>query len=61
MVLGRNDMNNPYQLPEEYFNLIETLTKQLIFFEESGRGMIWEEAELFHQMMTETVVRVTNQ
>lgn len=61
MVLGRNDMNNPYQLPEEYFNLLEAPTKQLIFFEESGHGMIWEDADLFHQLMTETVLRETYQ
>ncbi|HAE60479.1 MAG TPA: alpha/beta hydrolase [Anaerolineae bacterium] len=56
IVLGRHDMNNPYQLPEEYFNLLEAPNKQLIFFENSGHGMIWEEASLFHRLMVETVL-----
>lgn len=59
MVLGRNDMNNPYQIPEEYFNLIEAPQKELIFFENSGHGMIWEEADLFHRLMVETVLPKT--
>ena len=46
IVLGRHDMNNPAQIPEEYFDLIQAPAKQLIFFENSGYGMIWEH---FHQ------------
>lgn len=46
IVLGRHDMNNPAQIPEEYFDLIQAPDKQLIFFENSGHGMIWEH---FHQ------------
>lgn len=59
IVLGRNDMNNPSQLPEEYFNLLEAPSKQLTFFEDSGHGMIWEEADLFHDLMVGTVVEET--
>lgn len=59
IVLGRHDMNNPYQIPEEYFNLLEAPSKQLIFFENSGHGMIWEEASLFHSLMVETVLPET--
>ncbi|MCC6147252.1 MAG: alpha/beta hydrolase [Anaerolineaceae bacterium] len=59
IVLGRHDMNNPFQIPEEYFNLLEAPTKELIFFENSGHGMIWEEANLFHQLMTETILPET--
>lgn len=56
LVLGRHDMNNPYPIPEEYFHLLQAPNKQLIFFEESGHGMIWEEAPLFHNLMVETVL-----
>jgi pimeloyl-ACP methyl ester carboxylesterase len=56
LVLGRHDMNNPSQLPEEYFNLIDAPSKQLVYFEESGHGMIWEEAAKFHSLMVETVL-----
>jgi pimeloyl-ACP methyl ester carboxylesterase len=59
MVLGRHDMNNPSQIPEEYFDLLEAPKKELIFFENSGHGMIWEEAELFHRLMIETVLPET--
>lgn len=61
LILGRHDMNNPYQIPEEYFNLLETPNKKLFFFEDSGHGMIWEEAGLFHKIMTEAVLAETYQ
>jgi len=59
LMLGRHDMNNPYQIPEEYFNLLEAPSKELYFFEDSGHGMIWEEADLFHSLMTSTVLPET--
>lgn len=61
IVLGRHDMNNPFQIPEDYFNLLEAPEKQLIFFEDSGHGMIWEEADLFHHLMVDTVLSETYQ
>ena len=57
--LGRHDMNNPSEIPEEYFNRLEAPSKQLVFFENSGHGMIWEEADLFHDLMVNTVLRET--
>ena len=51
IILGRHDMNNPSQIPVKYFDLLEAPSKQLIFFEDSGHGMIWEEAALFHEIM----------
>ncbi len=59
IVLGRYDMNNPSPIPEEYFNLLEAPAKQLVFFENSGHGMIWEEAGLFHRLMADTVLAET--
>ena len=59
IVLGRNDMNNPYQIPEEYFNRLQAPSKQLTFFEDSGHGMIWEEAAKFHDLMINTVLPET--
>lgn len=56
IVLGRHDMNNPSQIPEEYFDLIQAPDKQLIFFENSGYGMIWEEAERFHDLMINQIL-----
>lgn len=59
MVLGRHDMNNPYQIPEEYFNLLKAPNKQLYFFEDSGHGMIWEEAAKYHDLLINTVLPET--
>lgn len=61
LILGRHDMNNPYQIPEEYFNILQAPSKQLYFFEESGHGMIWEEADKFHDIMINTVLPETYQ
>jgi len=59
LILGQHDMNNPYQIPEEYFNLLDAPRKQLYFFEDSGHGMIWEEADLFHDILVNTVLPET--
>ena len=59
IILGRNDMNNPYPIPEEYYQRLEAPSKQLFFFEQSGHGMIWEEASLFHEIMVNTVLPET--
>jgi len=61
LMLGRHDMNNPYQIPEEYFELLQAPSKQLYFFEDSGHGMIWEEPEKFHDIMINTVLPETYQ
>lgn len=61
LILGRHDMNNPYQIPEEYFNILQAPSKQLYFFEDSGHGMIWEEADKFHDIMINTVLPETYQ
>jgi len=61
LMQGRHDMNDPYWLPEEYFNLLQAPSKQLYFFEDSGHGMIWEEPEKFHDIMINTVVPETYQ
>lgn len=59
IMLGRHDMNNPSQIPEEYFNLLQAPHKQLFFFEESGHGLLWEEADKFHDLMIHTVLAET--
>jgi len=61
LMLGRNDMNNPYQIPEEYFKLLEAPSKQLYFFEDSGHGMIWEEHAKYHDLMINTILPETYQ
>jgi pimeloyl-ACP methyl ester carboxylesterase len=61
IVLGRHDMNNPSQIPEDYFTQIDAPSKQLIFFEDSGHGMIWEEAAKFHDLMINDVLAEANE
>lgn len=61
LILGRHDMNNPSPIPEQYFQLLEAPSKQLFYFEDSGHGMIWEEASRFHQIMVDTVFPATYQ
>src|SRR5690606_12876223 len=56
IMLGRHDMNNPSQIPEEYFHLLQAPHNQLFFFEESGHGLLWEEADKFHDLMIHTVL-----
>jgi pimeloyl-ACP methyl ester carboxylesterase len=59
LVLGRHDMNNPMEIPEAYFKLIQAPSKELYIFEDSGHGMIWEEAERFHDLLVNTVLPET--
>ena len=59
MILGRHDLNNPSQLPEEYFNLLEAPSKRLFYFENSGHGMIWEEPDLFTDILVNSVIPET--
>ena len=59
LILGRHDMNNPYHIPEAYFNILQAPQKQLVYFEKSGHGMIWEEADLYHSLLTEKIVPET--
>lgn len=59
MILGRYDINGTYWLAEEYFNILQAPHKQLYIFEDSGHGMIWEEAEKYHDIMVNTVLPET--
>ncbi|HNU05351.1 MAG TPA: alpha/beta hydrolase [Anaerolineae bacterium] len=59
IVLGRHDMNNPSPIPEAYFQRLEAPEKALIVFENSGHGMIWEEAGQFHRLMADIALAET--
>ncbi|PKN99572.1 MAG: alpha/beta hydrolase [Chloroflexi bacterium HGW-Chloroflexi-4] len=61
LILGRHDLNNPIQIPEEYFNLLQAPHKELIVFEKSGHGMIWEEPDKFTDVLVNTVLAQTYQ
>jgi len=59
LIQGRHDMNNPSPLPEEYFEVLQAPAKQMVHFEDSGHGMIWQEPDLFHDLMINTVLAET--
>lgn len=59
LIQGRHDMNNPSPLPEEYYEVLQAPAKKMFHFEESGHGMIWQEANLFHDLMVNTVLAET--
>lgn len=59
LLQGRHDMNNPSPLPEEYFEVLQAPAKRMFHFEGSGHGMIWQEADLFHNLMINTVLAET--
>ena len=60
-MLGWHVINKPSQIPEDYFNRIEAPSKQLIFFEDSGHGMIWEEAAKFHDLIINDILSETKE
>lgn len=59
LISGRNDSNAPTWLTEEYYNRLEAPAKQLIYFEDSGHGMIWQEADRFYDVMVNKVLAET--
>jgi pimeloyl-ACP methyl ester carboxylesterase len=59
LIQGRHDMNNPSPLPEEYYEVLQAPAKQMYHFEQSGHGMIWQEADLFHDLMVNTILAET--
>jgi len=59
LVQGRHDLNNPSELPEDYYQKLKAPLKRWIVFKESGHGMIWEEADRFTDLMVNTVLSDT--
>lgn len=55
--LGRHDYSAPFQLAEEYFELIDAPNKEIIWFKESGHMPQYEETERYHQEL----VRILNE
>lgn len=59
LISGRNDTNAPAWLSEDYFNLIDAPYKELIYFEDSGHGMIWQEADKCLDVLVNRVLAET--
>jgi pimeloyl-ACP methyl ester carboxylesterase len=59
LICGRNDTNAPTALTEDYFSKLQAPDKQLIYFEDSGHGMIWQEADRFREVLVQQVLAET--
>ncbi len=57
-LVGRHDLR-PSWIAEDYFNKLQAPHKQLVWFEDSGHGQIWSEADKFHEFMINTVLPET--
>lgn len=58
-VLGRHDMNGTWWLAKDYFQKLQAPRKRLYIFEHTGHGQLWQEADRFHAIMTQTVLPET--
>lgn len=58
--LGRHDYNTPFELAEQYFEMLDAPSgKELIWFEDSAHSPNFEETEKFARMMVEKVLEET--
>ena len=52
---GRHDYIVPFELVEEYYHLLKAPSKELIWFENSAHSPIFEEIELFQQILIQNI------
>ena len=50
-IVGRHDMNTPWELAVDYFNRLSAPSKELIWFEQSAHLLVGEEPEKFAKVM----------
>jgi proline iminopeptidase len=58
-VQGRYEARGRSELAEEWFEMLEAPHKEMIVFDTSGHRPLFEQPELFHQVMTQTVLAET--
>jgi pimeloyl-ACP methyl ester carboxylesterase len=59
LVQGRYEAPGRAELAGEWFEMLEAPSKEMIVFETSGHRPLFEQPDLFHQVMTETVLAET--
>ncbi len=57
--VGRHDWNIPSVLVEEYARGLKAPKKEIIWFENSGHGLLEEEAQLFNEVLVQKVLANT--
>jgi proline iminopeptidase len=59
LVQGRHELPGRTVLAEQWFRTLEAPTKKMVVFDTAGHRGLFERPDLFHQVMTETVLRET--
>ncbi|UNC92089.1 alpha/beta fold hydrolase [Candidatus Contubernalis alkaliaceticus] len=54
-ITGRHDYIAPFELVEEYYHHLKAPSKELIWFENSAHSPIFEEIELFQQILVQKI------
>ena len=54
---GHNDYDTPFPLIEEYYNILNAPTKELIWFENSSHFPFYEEPEKFNKTIIEKFIQ----
>ncbi|MBN2224669.1 MAG: alpha/beta hydrolase [Deltaproteobacteria bacterium] len=49
--VGRHDWNTPFEITEEYFNILKAPKKELVWFENSGHSPCYEEPDKFNLLI----------
>jgi proline iminopeptidase len=59
LVQGRHELPGRAVLADQWFQTLDASTKKMVVFDTAGHRALFERPDLFHQMMTETVLRET--
>jgi len=53
---GRHDYNTPFELVEEYFEILEAPSKEIVWFENSAHSPNEEESDRYQQVLIERIL-----
>ena len=56
---GRHDYVVPYELVEAYYYYLKAPYKELIWFENSAHSPLYEESDLFNQILIQQILSLT--